>query len=443
MIGKALRLMGVFLICSGVTLHLASSENNSASQPAQVWVSEIRGTINPGSSDYLISSIHAAERAGAQALIVELDTPGGLVSSVREMAQAIDHSKVPVVVYVTPAGASATSAGALLALASHVAAMAPGSAIGAAHPVDSSGKDIPGAMGEKAVNDTAAFARGLAELRGRNRELAEQVVSKSRSLTAQEALAQKLVEVIAVDRSELIQKLDGKQVLGKTIQSKDAQVRTVEMTWGQKLLHLVANPNIATILMTLGMLCIYVEISSPGISIPGILGVVMLLVAFMSFQMLPIRTGGLLLLGLGVAMMIAEPFVATHGALAVGGVLSFVLGLLWVMDPSKSGIHILPMVWIPSAIGLGTGAILVAWAASRTHRLVKQARQEMGGGGALGLAGYLGEVESVSTDGLAGKALFRGELWDFESSESVKRGDSVEVQKAEGMKAWVRPARRS
>jgi len=413
------------------------------SKDRSVWFAEIRGTIDPASSRFLSRAIREAEKDGAEALVVELDTPGGLVSSVKDMAQFINKSKVPIVVYVAPGGASATSAGALLTFASHVAAMAPGTHIGAAHPVGPEGKDISGKMGEKAVNDVAAFARGLAELRGRNRELAEAVVTKSKSFTAEEAKKQEMVEVIASSRAELLQKIDGRMIEvskdnRRVIRVEGATVKTINMTWGQKILHLLANPNIATLLMALGVLCIYIEITTPGITIPGILGGIAILVAFISFQMLPIRTGGFLLLILGVGFLIAEAFVVSHGALAVGGIISFVLGVIWVLDPAETDLKISPAVWVPAALALGGGAAVIAFAAAKLKEQAKKALAQIGGGGYSGLAGYQGRVESVIEGGLEGKALIRGEVWDFEASTPLSVGDLVEVEKVIGFRLVVK-----
>jgi len=413
------------------------------SKDRSVWFAEIRGTIDPASSRFLSRAIREAEKDGAEALVVELDTPGGLVSSVKDMAQFINKSKVPIVVYVAPGGASATSAGALLTFASHVAAMAPGTHIGAAHPVGPEGKDISGKMGEKAVNDVAAFARGLAELRGRNRELAEAVVTKSKSFTAEEAKKQEMVEVIASSRAELLQKIDGRMIEvskdnRRVIRVEGATVKTINMTWGQKILHLLANPNIATLLMALGVLCIYIEITTPGITIPGILGGIAILVAFISFQMLPIRTGGFLLLILGVGFLIAEAFVVSHGALAVGGIISFVLGVIWVLDPAETDLKISPAVWVPAALALGGGAAVIAFAAAKLKEQAKKALAQIGGGGYSGLAGYQGRVESVIEGGLEGKALIRGEVWDFEASTPLSVGDLVEVERVIGFRLVVK-----
>lgn len=439
------RKLGFLIFSLGLGVQIFSfADLASTPKNPKVFLAEIRGTINPASSSYLKNAIREAEREQAEALVIELDTPGGLVSSVREMAQSIDQARVPVIVYVTPAGASATSAGALLMLASHVGGMAPGTNVGAAHPVDPQGKDIQGSMGEKVVSDTAAFARGLAELRGRNRELAEAIVSKSKSLTAQEALDQKMIEVVALNREELLQKLDGRRVVlhkneERLLHLQNVQIRNIEMTWGQKLLHWIANPNIATLLMTLGMLCIYVEITTPGITVAGILGGIMLLVAFMAFQMLPIRTGGFLLLLLGIGLLIAEPFVTAHGAFAAGGVLAFVLGVLWVMDPTESDLRVSPAIWIPSTIVLGGGAALIATVAIRLRSRVKQVLKEIGGGGGAGLSGYTGTVAEVDSDGLGGKALFRGELWNFKCKGPLKVGEKVVIEQVDGMRVQVKP----
>ncbi|MBI3535235.1 MAG: nodulation protein NfeD [Deltaproteobacteria bacterium] len=410
----------------------------------KVYFAEIRGTINPGSSGYLKTAIRTAEENKAQALIVELDTPGGLVSSVKEMAQTIDMSRVPVIVYVAPAGASATSAGALLMLASHVGAMAPGSHIGAAHPVDSSGKDIEGAMGEKVLNDTVAFARGLAELRGRNQALAEAVVTKSRSLTSQEAIDRYFIEVLAQDRTELLKKLEGRKVVlrkgeEKILHTDGAEIYTVSMSLGQQMLHYLANPNIATLLMALGMLCIYVEITSPGIHVAGIVGSIALLVAFMSFQMLPIRMGGFLLLILGVVLLLIEPFVVSFGAFAIGGTISFILGVLWVIDPSESQLKISPAIWLPTALALGAGAALIAVVAARLRRISQRVLAQMGGGGVSGLLGYVGKIEALDDTQRSGKALIRGEIWNVIAHSPLQVGDVVQVEKAEGMKICVKP----
>lgn len=442
MIKTLYRALGAGLVGAGIFAALGAPGIAQSPDGRTIRLAELRGTINPATSQYLSSVISRAEKGKAEAVLVELDTPGGLLSSVREMAQRIDRAKVPVVVYVTPAGASATSAGALLMLASHVAAMAPGSNIGAAHPVGPKGEDIPGAMGEKAVNDTAAFARGMAELRGRDTALAEAVVSKSQSFSAEEALSKRLIEIVAPTREDLLRQLDGRETKtaagASVIRAQGAVLESQEMDFGQKLLHLLANPNIAGILMTLGILLIYVEVSHPGITIAGVLGGVCLVIAFMAFQLLPIRMGGIALVVLGGVLLAAEPFVTSGGALAAGGILSFVLGLVWLIDPSETDLRVSPAVWVPAGLALGGVTLVVSFATARMHKLSRETLGRIGGGSMQGLAGYSGLVERVESNGTAGKALLRGELWDFTSEDVVSVGESVEVVSAEGMRIRVR-----
>lgn len=390
---------------------------------------EIRGSINPATADYLDSAIKKAEKNKAKALIVKLDTPGGLLASVQKMSQSIDESKVPVVVFVTPAGASATSAGALLMLASHTAAMTPGSHMGAAHPVDLSGKapDDKSAMGTKIVSDTVAFAQGLAERRGRDKVLAGEIVSKSRSFTAQEAFDKKLVQILAESEADLLKQLHSRY------QTADSYLEKVEMSLGQKILHLLADPNIAAILMTLAFIFIYAELKNPGIQITGILGLICLVVAFMSFQTLPIRTGALVLMGVGLLSLVGEVFLATSGMLALGGVAAFTLGMIWVVDPTQSSVGVSMAVWLPAALSMGSGTVLIAYFASKVKKDSALALAAMKGGGVLGLQGYQGVVETP------GKLMIRGEIWDFVSDTPVQVGDHVVVENVEGFKLKVKP----
>lgn len=408
---------------------------------------EMRGTINPATAEYLEKAIAHAEQKNAVALVVSLDTPGGLVSSVQKMAQSIDRSSVPVIVYVEPAGASATSAGALLMLASHVGVMTPGSHMGSAHPVDSSGKDIGGVMGEKVLNDTSSFAEGLAEIRGRDKVLAAAIVRKSRSFTAKEAVDAKLVDVLADSFPDLLRKVNGRQVKlkdGKTkiLATIDARVESFEMTFGQRVLNLLSNPNIAAILATVGLVLIYFEVNNPGIQVSGILGMICLVVSFMSFQTLPIRTGGLVLLVVGAFGLIAEVFATTHGILGAAGVLSFFLGMIWVIDADQLRMGVSPLVYVPAAVFLGSMALLVGWFASRTKTASKVELERMKGGGQSGLSGYTGVVQVIASSeagvDVSGKVFIRGELWDFLCDDSVRVGDSVEVIRSEGLKVYVK-----
>lgn len=405
---------------------------------SDIYFIEIRGTINPGVSRYLARAIETAVLAKADFLLIELDTPGGLVSSVREMAQRIDQSKIPVLVFTTPAGASATSAGAILMISSHLAAMSPGTNIGAAHPVVIQGEEMKGAPAEKAVNDISAFARSMAELRKRNSKAASEVVSKSNSYTAEEALKANLIEIIATDKSELWKAINKRQILvaqNKIFLNTDPPPNQhfLEMTLGEKILNYLSHPNIAALLMTLGILLIYSELSAPGIGLGGILGGLCLIVAFIAFQALPIQAGGLVLLGLGVLLIISEIFVVSGGALAFGGSIALVLGLLWVVDPVATDLRISP--WVIGSIGLVmmSGTMLIAYGVSRIKKQSVETLKRIGGGDLAGVKGYQGKIQSIAPDGKSGLVLIRGEIWNFVSNEPLNQNDNVIVQQSNGL----------
>lgn len=424
-----------YVCCCFIFLVSLVSASTSASE---IYLIKIRGTINPGVSRYLARAIETAVSAKADFLLIELDTPGGLVSSVREMAQKIDQSKIPVLVFTAPAGASATSAGAILMISSHLAAMAPGTNIGAAHPVVIQGEEMKGALAEKAVNDISAFARSMAELRKRNSKAASEVVSKSNSYTAEEALKVNLIEIIATDKLELWKAINKRQILvgqNKIILKTDPPPNQhfLEMTFGEKILNYLSHPNIAALLMTLGILLVYSELSAPGIGIGGILGGLCLIVAFIAFQALPIHTGGLVLLGLGVLLIISEIFVESGGALAFGGSIALVLGLLWVVDPVASDLRISP--WVIGSIGvvMMSGTMLIAYGVSRIKKQSLETLKRIGGGDLAGVKGYQGKIQSIAPDGKSGLVLIRGEIWNFVSDEPLNQNDNVIVQQSNGL----------
>ena len=407
--------------------------------PAKTWCSEvyfieIRGTINPATSRYLTRAINEAETANADFLLIELDTPGGLVASVREMVQSIDASKIPVVVFTLPAGASATSAGALLMISSHLAVMAPGTNIGAAHPVGAQGEDVKGVLAEKAVNDISAFARSMAELRKRNVKAASEVVSKSKSYTAEEALKINLIEIISRDKTTLWKSINNR---GVQVGLKEITLKTdpppishpIEMTLGEQVLNYLAHPNIAALLMTLAILLIYTELSAPGLGLGGLC----LIIAFISFQMLPIHMGGLILLGFGAFLIISEIFVQSGGVLAVGGSASLLLGLLWVVDPAATDLRISP--WVIGSIGivLFSGTLLIGYGVSRIKKQSEETLKRIGGGDSIGIKGYKGYIQSTALDGKSGHVLIRGELWNFVSKEPLQRNDIVVVNKSNNL----------
>jgi membrane-bound serine protease (ClpP class) len=405
---------------------------------------EIRGTINPATSHYLGRAIGFAEKEKFDFVLVELDTPGGLVSSVREMAQAIDQSTVPILVYTSPAGAAATSAGALLMISSHLSAMAPGTNIGAAHPVGAQGEDIKGEMGEKAVNDLSAFARSMAELRGRNVKVAEQVVTKSKSFTADEALNLKFVDLIAKDRSELWSELNNRKIkvgLEEKVLSTqpEPEILQLKMTLGESILHQLSHPNIAAILMSLAIVLIYAELSAPGIGVSGVLGGICLITAFISFQALSVSTGGMILLALGIILFISEIFVVSHGALALGGSISLILGFLWAIDPTETDLRIDPMIIAGiSVVTLGS-SLLIGYVVSRLKKQSEGALLKVKGGELSGLKEYDGRIVEVDSTGFHGQVEIRGELWNFVADEVMKKNKKVKVTSTNGLTVKVQP----
>lgn len=410
----------------------------TTSRGSEVFVIEIRGTINPATSRYMSRAIENAESNKANFLLVELDTPGGLVSSVREMTQSIDRSKIPIIVFTTPGGASATSAGAILMISSHLAVMAPGTNIGAAHPVVIQGEEMKGAVAEKAVNDISAFARSMAELRKRNSSAAGEVVSKSNSYTAEEALKINLIEVIAADKAELWKAIHKREIqVGQnnvTLNTDPPPIlHFVEMTFGEKLLSYLAHPNIAALLMSIGILLIYTELSAPGLGVGGILGGLCLIVAFIAFQALPIHTGGLVLLGIGVLLILSEIFVVSGGVLATGGTISLILGLIWVIDPHASDLKISPSLIAAIGVVMISGTMLIGYGVSRIKKFSEATFDRIGGGGFAGLKGYKGRIQSVEQDGKSGQVLIRGELWKFISKDPIKENENVVVYKSNGL----------
>ncbi len=325
--------------------------------------------------------------------------------------------------------------------------MAPGTNVGAAHPVDAQGGDIKGASNEKATNDVAAFARSLAETRGRNPELAAAIVEKSKSLTAQEALKEKFIDHLVQTRDELSLRLNGSKIKtksGEVVLSlpPESSVVEVQMTFAQKLLNLISHPNVAAILMSLGMLLIYVEVSNPGITIAGVLGGISLVLAFMAFQVLPIRTGAVALMVLALVMFIGELFVASHGTLGVGGALAFCLGLIWLVDPSQTDLALSNSVLFPIMIVFLTVTGLLTYAAISSKRKGRDALALIGGGRISGLAGYVGQVNLVDETGLHGKAVFRGEVWDFVSNEPVALSEQVVAEELKGYKVKIQKLRK-
>ncbi|MEE9436617.1 MAG: nodulation protein NfeD, partial [Candidatus Adiutricales bacterium] len=307
------------------------TETKGSSRP-KVYVMRLEGIISPATAGFLETSIEKAHEAGAQALLIEIDTPGGLAQSMRTMVKAILNAPLPIIIYVYPPGAQAASAGVMITMAADVAAMAPGTNIGAAHPVTAEGKDIQGEMAKKVVNDMVALIQGIATERGRNIEWAKKAVTESVSATAAEAVEIKVVDMMATGRTDLLKKVDGRRIkregLDVTLRTADIEVVEIEESLRDRILKTLANPNIAYILMMLGLAGLYFELSNPGAILPGVLGGLFLILAFYAFQTLPVNFAGVLLIILGIIFFILEMKVTSYGMLSLGGLLSLTLGSL-------------------------------------------------------------------------------------------------------------------
>jgi len=403
----------------------------------QVHVISIRGTINPASADFIRESIATAARADAALLLIELDTPGGLLESAQSIVKDLLGAPLPIAVYVTPSGGGAISAGVFVTMAAHVAVMAPGTSIGAAHPVGGQGEDIGGDMRDKVENFTVSLSKSIAQERGRNAEWAEEAVRKSVSITADEAVKQNVVDLIAMSRDDLLQRLQGRDVkVGDGTRRLDlagAQVVEHEMRLKQKLLDILANPNVAYLLMMAGLLGLYVEFTNPGVLFPGVAGGICLLLAMAALQVLPINYSGLALIALGVGLLISELFVPSFGTLGVGGLIAFVLGSLLLFDTPESDLTVDPAIVYAAALTFAGFSLLVSFLVVRSQR-----RQPTLG--AEGLLGKSGEVRRRLVPGQRdGKVQVHGELWSASSPTVIEVGERVEVVQVDGLRLVVRP----
>jgi len=395
----------------------------------------IEGTISPASVEYFKRALLDAENKKIHCLILQLDTPGGLDASMREIVKLIMNSKIPVVVYIAPRGARAASAGVFIALSSHLLAMAPGTNIGAAHPVA-----LLGGMGEtmekKVVNDAAAYIRAIAEKKGRNMEWAEKTVRESVSATAEEALKLGVADIIAENEEELLQKLQGKEVLidGQKVilNTKEAKIEIYQLRFKDKFLQKLSDPNLAYVLLMIGIWGIILEFFNPGILLPGIAGAICLILSFFALQILPFNLTGLLLILLAVVLFILEVKITSYGALTIGGVIALTLGSLMLIEPSAV---YLTISWEYILAGVGVTVLLFVFIIF--YAIKAQFRPPV-----TGEEGLVGMVGVARTDlNPTGKVYIHGELWNAVSlvpREIIKTGEEVQVIKVEGMKLMVK-----
>jgi membrane-bound serine protease (ClpP class) len=398
----------------------------------EVMVIKVQGVINPVTSEFIEKSITKANERSVEALVIMLDTPGGLDTSMRSIIKVIGSSDVPVVVYVAPSGARAASAGVFITMAAHIAAMAPGTNIGAAHPVGIGGK-MDKTMIEKATNDAVAYIRSIAEKRGRNADWAEKAVRKSVSVTATEAKKLGVIDIVSDSLDELLKIIDGKNVKTaaskKILHTKDAVVVNEEMGIRLKILAMISNPNVAYILMLLGFYGLFFELTNPGAVFPGVVGGICLILAFYAFQTLPVNYAGLLLIILAIIMFVLEVKITSHGVLTMGGLISMIIGSLMLFESPAPFLKLSLYLILPAALltalffSVSVGLVLKAW----------RRKPVTGIEGLLGLEGVA--YTDIHEEGMA---MVRGEYWQAFSDEPINKGERIKVESISGLRIKVK-----
>ncbi len=416
-----------------ITLILCIAAIFHASQScADILVVRVNGVVNPVMSEYISKNIDRADKDNAEAVVIELDTPGGLDTSMRSIVKKINASSTPVIVYVAPGGARAASAGVFITMAAHVAAMAPGTNIGAAHPVGVGGK-MDKTMAEKAENDAAAYIISIAEKRRRNAEWAEKAVRESLSITESDALKMNVIDFVSSDLTSLLSSIDKKEVetsAGKlTMNTGGVNIIYIEMSVRHKILDIISDPNIAYLLMLLGFYGIFFELTNPGAIFPGVIGALSLILALYSFQTLPVNYAGVMLIVLGIVLFILEIKVTSFGMLTIGGIISMTIGSIMLFDSPLPFLSLSLKVILPAVI-------ITALFFSLTIYLVVKAYKRKPVTGAEGLAGLTGEARTDIHD--KGQVFIHGEIWSAWSEEAIKAGEQVVVVEVNNLKLKVK-----
>jgi len=428
MASVAIFMTGVFLLFDGPRALFGAEEEKSAKE--LVYLLDVDGTINPALADYLIKGIEKATEQKAAAVVIRLDTPGGGVPVTKTIIKAIINADVPVVVYVAPSGSSASSAGALITLAADIAAMAPGTNIGAAHPVAIGGQDVPDTMSEKVVNDLTAYLRSIVRERGRNAAWAEKTIRESVSATAEEALQLKAINVVADSVPQLLEKINGMKVekKGKTItlKTKDAKVERIMTGLRFKILDVIAHPNVAYLLLMGALLGLMIEFYSPGLIFPGVIGGICLLLAGFALHVLPVNYVGILLIILSIVFFILEVKVVSFGMLAVAGVISLTLGSIMLFETEEAAMQVSWSVVIPTVATESAFFIFVMGLVVRAW-MAKPRTGEQGLTGEAGVA-----VTDLANEG---KVLVHGEIWNARSDSVIPKGERVRVIRVDGL--WI------
>ena len=393
----------------------------------------IDGSINPAVDDFIRESIGRAKSNGARALLIQLDTPGGLLSSTRTIVKDMLGAQVPIMVYVAPSGSGAGSAGVFITMAAHVAAMAPATNIGAAHPVAGGGQEVKGVMGEKIENFTASFSETIAQKRGRNTEWAIQAVRRSVAITETDALKKNVIDIVAKDIDDLLRQADGRKVdldgRMTTLSVKGASVVRHEMSLKQRIINAIADPNIAYMLLMAGILGLYMEFSNPGVLFPGVAGAICMIMALISLQLLSFNYAGLVLIVLGIALLIGEAFMPSFGILGIGGVISLALGSFLLFDTPNSDLSIDRSIIITAVATMASLIFAISYLVFRSQKI----RPTMG---MEGLLGEIGEVRRKLSP--SGKVFVHGEYWNAEADGEIDVGERIQVVGYDGMNLKVK-----
>lgn len=415
----------------------AESADSTAAPRALVLRVELDDAIGPASRSFLVNAIEQAERQRASVLVVELDTPGGLDDSMRDIIKRILAADLPVVVYVAPSGSRAASAGCFILMAAHVAAMAPGTSTGAAHPVNLGGGNVDSTMASKVENDAASFMRSLAQKHGRNVEWAESAVRQSASISAEEARTRNVIDIVADDLPALLDSLDGREVAvlsgTRRLALRGARIESVRMGWRDGVLSSIANPNVAYILLMLGTMGLVMELWNPGSIFPGVVGGISLLLAFFALQVLPVNHAGLLLLLLGVVLLVLEIKVTSYGALTIGGIAALTFGSILLFDSPGS---LFRVSWSVIAPTVSLMTLFFAFVVGMGLRA--QSRKPV-----TGREGIVGETGSADSElDPQGRVFVHGEYWNARADSRIEAGTAIEVVAVDGRTLVVRPRRR-
>jgi membrane-bound serine protease (ClpP class) len=393
------------------------------------------GAITPVASEYLVEGIETASASGAEAVVIQLDTPGGLDTAMRTIIKSIMASRIPVIVYVAPRGSRAASAGAYITMAAHIAAMAPSTNIGSASPVAMMGAQMDSTMHRKVMHDAIAYLESIADERGRNRELARAFIVDAANITAEEAVEKNVIDLLAGDVNELLEQVDGRIVElssgSHTLATAGADVEPRPMGLRLSILKHLADPNVAYILLLIGIYGIFFELSNPGALAPGILGGICLLLGLFAMQNLPTNYAGIALLLLGMVLLILEVKVTSYGALTLGGLTALTLGSLMLFDAPGEWARLSLKVLIPGLAGFSLFFILCAWLVVRSHRRPVST-------GIEALVGERGRAVGDIASSTMGKVYFHGEIWDAIAESQLATGDRIEVVSIDGRVARVR-----